>query len=292
MHNSIMVLGLLRQVKGPTQRSSRVISLTRRKDGPGRPYSLPHARMSLANPKENVPYGSERSSTLCSRLAKAREGSDRITLSAPVEQKACADICPARYFEKKFQVRCVCICLHLLMMFQHTIDLQPVAGVNMTVESIPLLSIKSVSDIQMDDTAVDGELRMITIRLREQILLQSSASCNDDGEAPDSLTNVAPTTPKAVDATQKSLTARNGSVRTLSLTPHSTSNAKYILRAKAYQQAKTFQETLKKARCHDKCMKRERARKTLSRSLDTDSTSLMPTGALFLASQEHGGEYA
>ena len=88
MHNSIMVLGLLRQVKGPTQRSSRVISLTRRKDGPGRPYSLPHARMSLANPKENVPYGSERSSTLCSRLAKAREGSDRITLSAPVEQKA------------------------------------------------------------------------------------------------------------------------------------------------------------------------------------------------------------
>lgn len=162
----------------------------------------------------------------------------------------------------------------------------------MTVESIPLLSIKSVSDIQMDDTAVNGELRMITIRLREQILLQSSASCNDDGEAPDSLTNVAPTTPKAVDAAQKSLTARSGSVRTLSLTPHSTSNAKYILRAKAFQQAKTFQETLKKTRCHDKCMKRERARKTLSRSLDTDSTSLMPTGALFLASQEHGGEYA
>ena len=185
-------------------------------------------------------------------------------------------------------MRCVCICLHLSMMFQHTIDLQPVAGVNMTVESIPLLSIKSVSDIQMDDTAVNGELRMITNRLRGQILLQSSASCNDDGEAPDSLTNVAPTTPKAVDATQKSLTARNGSVRTLSLTPHSTSNAKYILRAKAYQQAKTFQETLKKARCHDKCMKRERARKTL----DTDSTSLMPTGALFLASQEHGRECA
>jgi hypothetical protein len=152
------------------------------------------------------------------------------------------------------------------MMFQHTIDLQAVAGVNMTVESIPLLSIKSVSDIQMDDTAVDGELRMITIRLREQILLQSSASCNDDGEAPDSLTNVAPTTPKAVDAAQKSSTLHrshsSGSVRTLSLTPQSTSNAKYILRAKAFQQAKTFQETLKKARCHGKCMKRTRSRKT------------------------------
>ena len=85
----LMVLGLLRQVKRPTQRSSRVISLTRRKDGPGRPYSLPQTRMSQANPKENVSYGSERSSTLCSRLAKAREGSDHITLSslhAPVEQ--------------------------------------------------------------------------------------------------------------------------------------------------------------------------------------------------------------
>jgi len=53
-----------------------------------RPYSLPQTRMSQANPKENVSYGSERSSTLCSRLAKAREGSDRLTLSAPVEQKA------------------------------------------------------------------------------------------------------------------------------------------------------------------------------------------------------------
>ena len=84
----LMVLGLLRQLKRPTQRSSRVISLTRHKDGPGRPYPLPQTRMSQAYPKENVSYGSEKSSTLCSRLAKAREGSDRITLSAPVEQKA------------------------------------------------------------------------------------------------------------------------------------------------------------------------------------------------------------
>jgi hypothetical protein len=83
-----MLLEMLRQLRTPTQRSSRVTSLTSHRDGPGRPYSLPQTRMPQTNPKENVSHSSERSSTLCSRLAKARESSDCITLSAPVEQKA------------------------------------------------------------------------------------------------------------------------------------------------------------------------------------------------------------
>ena len=86
-----MLLEMLRQLRTPTQRSSRVTSLTSHRDGPGRPYSLPQTRMPQANPKERVSFGSERSSALCFRLCKAKEGSDRKTLSAPVEQKAKED---------------------------------------------------------------------------------------------------------------------------------------------------------------------------------------------------------
>ena len=51
---------------------------------------MPQANDS-ANPKERVSFGSGRSSALCFRLCKAKEGSDRKTLSASVEQKARED---------------------------------------------------------------------------------------------------------------------------------------------------------------------------------------------------------